>query len=96
MLPYIRRILLLIDCNYVTVLSMHHHKVSGDFVLLSHKLHSHFHHLELDAWRFFYPLQLFDLNSEIRYHMLVGPSKAERGSDLFWKNFSRFTYPFIW
>lgn len=44
---------------------MHHHKVSGDFVLVS-ELHSHFHRLESDAWKFFYPLKLFDLNSEIK------------------------------
>lgn len=73
---------------------MHCHEVSGDFALVS-ELHSHFHCSESDALRFFYPLQLFDLNSEMRWHMLVGPSKAERGGDLFLKKFVCFIYPFI-
>lgn len=44
---------------------MHHHIVSGDFVLVS-ELNSHFCCLELDALRFSYPLELFDLSNEIR------------------------------
>lgn len=50
-------------CDFV--LSMRCHKLCGDFVLVS-ELHSCFHCLELDALRFFYPLQLLDLNNEIR------------------------------
>lgn len=60
------------------------------------ELNSYFHHLELDALKFFYPLELLNLNSEIRQHMLVGPSKAKRGSDLLLKNFVCFTYLLIW